>query len=297
MRKWLVIAALLIISGLIVFVIAMSANNWDFSKLSTVKYVDNTYQITEDFISLSLKTDTADIHFAPSDDGSCRVHCHELEKAMHSVDVQDGTLTIQVNRGKDWHDYIGINFGTPKITIFLPKAEYAMLSIRENTGDIKIPEHFLFETMDISTNTGDVTNNASSLESMKIKTTTGDIRVANISTGRLDLSVSTGDITVAGVTCESDLKINVSTGDISLKNVIAAERFSIENNTGDVKFTGCDASEIFIKTSTGDVAGSLLSDKIFFAESDTGDVDIPKTTTGGRCEIHTSTGDIEIEIQ
>lgn len=297
MRKWLIVAVFLIILGLSIFICVMAANNWDFSKLSTVKYVDNTYQITEDFISISLKTDTADIHFAPSDDGTCRVHCHELEKATHSVDVQDGTLTIQVNRGKDWHDHIGINFGTPKITIYLPKTEYDILSIKDHTGDIMIPDHFQFTDMDISTNTGDVTNNASSLESMKIKTTTGDIRVANIATGRLDLSVSTGDITVADVTCEDDVKINVSTGDISLKNVIAAERFSIENNTGDVKFTGCDASEIFIKTSTGDVAGSLLSDKIFFAESDTGDVDVPKTTTGGRCEVYSSTGDIKIEIK
>ncbi len=47
----------------------------------------------------------------------------------------------------------------------------------------------------------------------------------------------------------------------------------------------------------GDVKGTLLSEKAFFAESDTGDIDVPKTNVGGRCEITTDTGDIQIQIQ
>ena len=90
---------------------------------------------------------------------------------------------------------------------------------------------------------------------------------------------------------------NGNTGAISLKNVIAAEKFSIERSTGDVKFDGCDAAEIFVKTDTGDVTGSLLSNKIFVVEADTGSVDVPKTATGGKCEITTDTGDINISIK
>ena len=88
-----------------------------------------------------------------------------------------------------------------------------------------------------------------------------------------------------------------NTGDISLKNVNAAEKISIERSTGDVRFDGCDAAEIFVKTDTGDVAGTLLSDKVFIVETDTGSVDVPKTVTGGQCEITTSTGDINISIK
>ena len=47
----------------------------------------------------------------------------------------------------------------------------------------------------------------------------------------------------------------------------------------------------------GDIEGTLLTDKIFMAESDIGEVDVPKTTSGGRCEINTNTGDIDIEIK
>jgi hypothetical protein len=57
----------------------------------------------------------------------------------------------------------------------------------------------------------------------------------------------------------------------------------------------CD--EIYLKTDTGDVSGFLLSDKIFIAESDTGRISVPKTFTGGKCEVKTDTGNIKITVK
>ena len=82
-----------------------------------------------------------------------------------------------------------------------------------------------------------------------------------------------------------------------MNNVIAAEKFSIKRNTGDVRFDGTDAAEILVETDTGDVTGTFLSEKTFFVETDTGSVDVPESITGGRCEITTNTGDIELDIQ
>ena len=93
------------------------------------------------------------------------------------------------------------------------------------------------------------------------------------------------------------MRTSESTGDITLKNVIATEKFSIETDTGDVRFESSDAAEIFIETDTGDIIGSLLTDKIFITHTDTGRVDVPKTVTGGRCEIITDTGDIVLKIK
>ena len=81
-----------------------------------------------------------------------------------------------------------------------------------------------------------------------------------------------------------------------MKNVVASEGFIIERGTGDVSFDSCDAAEIFVETSTGDVKGNLLSDKVFIAKSDTGKVNVPKTVLGGRCEIKTDTGNITLSI-
>ena len=82
-----------------------------------------------------------------------------------------------------------------------------------------------------------------------------------------------------------------------MNHVIAANKFSIERSTGDVKFSRCDVAELYLKTSTGNVTGSLLADKVFITDTNTGSVDVPKTAVGGRCEIKTGTGDIKIKIE
>lgn len=314
-KVWLIIAAFLVLFGAIVFTGIMTTLKWDFSKLATVNYETNTYVISEAFDSIYANTDTADIVFVFSDDGKCRVECYEEENAKYSVTVENSTLTIQLIDERSVYNFIGLNFGSPKITVCLPKTEYSSLTIKESTGDIKIPKDINFNNVDILLNTGDVAFNASASETVKIKTSTGDIRVENTRIGTLDLSVSTGTVTVSDVTCEGDITVAVSTGksrlseirckslisrgstgDILLNNVIAAEKFSVERSTGDVKFDGSDAAEIFVKTDTGDVTGRLLTDKVFITKTDTGDVDVPKTVSGGRCEIVTDTGDIKIDV-
>lgn len=316
-KVWLIIAASLVLIGCILFAGVMSTLRWDFRKLSTVEYETNTYEISEAFDGISMNTDTADIVFAFSDDGKCRVECHEEENAKHSVIVEDGTLTIEVIDERSVYDYIGnINFDSAKITVYLPKAEYTSLLIHENTGDVEIPKDFTFKDVDISLSTGDVDFCASASETIKIKTSTGDINVENISVGALELSVSTGRVTVSSVACKGDVTVDVSTGkayltdiacksvissgstgDISLDNVIAAENFSIKRSTGDIRFDSSDAAEIFVETHTGDVTGTFLTDKVFITQTDTGRVDVPKTVIGGRCEINTDTGDIKIKIE
>ncbi len=302
---------------------------------SEFKYKINTYEITESFENLSINTDTADITIKLSDDTKSKIVCHETnENIKHSVNVQNDTLAINLNDNRKWYDYIEINFGSPKIEIYLPIKDYSALNIKEDTGDIEIANDFSFMDVNITLSTGDI-NFCADAENIKIKgstsditlesistgavnisTSTGDIYLKNMSADKINLSTSTGDIIASGVTCKADAKLNVSTGkitikdaklknlitygstgDISLKNVLAGNKFSIKRSTGDVKFNACDADEIFIVTDTGDVKGSLLSSKIFLTNTDTGNIDVPKTTTGGKCEITTDTGNIEITIK
>lgn len=313
-KIWLFAATALILLGIVLFTIAMTLNHWDFSKLSTVTYETNTTTISNEFCNIYIQTETTDIIFALSNDDVCKVVCYEEENNIHSVTIQNDTLTIQSN--KKWYDYIGIGWETSKITVYLPATEYDSLFISENTGDIEIPNDFQFQNITISTSTGDIKNFSSVSENLKIKTSTGDVYIKNISAKTMSISVSTGNVDIISATCEEDLEINVSTGkakisdiscknmistgitgDIALLNLIAEERISINRNTGDVKFDDCDANEIFIKTSTGDVFGSLLSEKLFVTESNTGKITVPKNTIGGRCEITTDTGDIKITIK
>lgn len=262
---------------------------------SSSKYETNIHEINEEVNSISIKTATAHIEFVPSDDGICRVVCYEEAKERHSIEVQNGTLTINVLNDKEWYDYIGVNIDSPKITIYLPAAEYSSLVIEGSTGDIKISKDFVFTSIDVSLSTGDVKCYASAEETIKIVTNTGNVYMEGISATSLDLMVSTGRVTVSDIVCKN-LTSQGDTGDISLKNVISTEKISIERETGDVTLEASDAVEIFITTNTGDVKGSLLTDKVFITKTDTGRIDVPNSITGGRCEITTETGNIKISI-
>lgn len=318
-KVWLSIASSLVLIGCILFVGVMATLKWDFMKLATIKYKTDTYEINEAFDSISLNTDNADITFVLSDDENCRVECHEETTVNHSVTVEDGTLAVELIDKRSLYDligYIGLNFGSPKITFYLPRTEYTNILINGDTSDIKIPDDFMFKDVDISLSTGDVDFCASASEKIKIKTSTGDIRIDNSTASTLKLKVSTGKVTVSGVTCTGNVTVDVSTGktflsntqcksvissgstgDIYLDNVVATEKFSIERSTGDVKFDRSDATEIHVKTDTGDVTGSLLTDKVFITQTDTGDVDVPNSVTGGKCAITTDTGDIILTMQ
>lgn len=314
-KIWLITAGALILFGGIAFLVLMSALKWDFKKLSTVKYETSTHEISEDFVGISISTDTADIVFARSDDERCKVICYEEETAKNSVTAENGKLVIKTENKKSGLDYIGFYFEQPKITVLLPKSEYNSLKVKESTGNVKISKDFIFKNVDINLSTGDVDFCSPSSESVKIKTSTGNIGVNQASLDTLELSTSMGTVTVSSVKCSGDIEIKASTdrvsltditcksfkstgdtGDILLKNVIASEKLSIERSTGNVKFDGCDAAELDIETDTGDVTGNLLTKKVFITDTDTGEVDVPKSAEGGKCEIETDTGNIKIKI-
>ena len=275
-KTWLIIAACLVLIGCILFGGVMQMLKWDFTELTTVKYETNRYELQEEYKNISIVTDTANVELVPSENQTTSVVCYEQENLKHSVTVKDGTLAIEIDDTRKWYEHIGIHFGTPKLTVYIPKEELGTLCVKASTGDIC---------------------------------------VENMSAGTLDLSVSTGRITVTNVTCQVDANIRVSTGktvltdlqcknltsigntgSMVLKQVIAKEKLSVQRSTGDIKLEGCDAAELFLETDTGDVVGSLLTEKVFIAHTDTGKVAVPKTVTGGRCEITTDTGDIKITI-
>ena len=314
-KTW-IIALILIVVGAGLFAVAMAANGWDFTQLSTRPYVTKTHTVTEPFTDLSINASTAKVVLLPSSDGTVRVTCFDDEHVTYEVVVRDGTLEITpMYKKKAWHEHIAITLEQSKITVELPESVYGTLTVRKSTGRVEIPADFAFENIDITTGTGDISVAASVYGSLKLHTSTGDIRVEGGTPTSMDLSVSTGKINVTDVTCSGDLLLKVSTGkslltnltcknlttqgntgDITLKNVIATESISIKRTTGDVRLERCDAAALVIETDTGDVTGSLRTAKIFAPKTDTGKIRVPQSDVGGRCEITTSTGDITLEI-
>lgn len=315
-KAWLILATCFIFVGLIMFASVMLNFNWDFSKLSTTKYELNSHKINNEFSNISIDTDTADIIFVKSNNEECRVECYEEEKINHLVSVSDDTLFIMINDIRDWYDYIGINFDSPKITVYLPESDYKTLSVSDSTGNINVFKELKFDNIDAVLSTGDINVFSSVSNGVKIKTSTGDINIDSISVGSLELTASTGKITVSAINCDGDINIKTSTGrnnladikcknlysksdtgDISLSEVFASEKISITRSTGDVKFYSSDAAEVSVETDTGDVSGTFISEKTFITKTDTGRIEVPQGISGGKCTIKTNTGDIKLNVQ
>ncbi len=295
-KIWLIAATAFIVVGVLIFIVALATANFDFTKLSTKEFETMTYEFNQDFDNISVNVETATVIFASADDGVCKVECVEERKVKHSVKIQDGTLTISAVDNRKWYDYIGITFKTPKVTVYLPKDVYTSLSVKTATGNIDVPDKFKLETLAITGTTSNIACYANVSKSIELKTTTGNITLGSAQTETVSLSATTGKVTVKGVACKN-LTAKCSTGHIELKNVIAQEHIKVENTTGGVNFEACDAADITVKTSTGNVRGTLLSEKIFVTDTSTGRVRVPSSASGGRCEITTSTGNIEIEIE
>ncbi len=294
---WLIIAISFILVGGIIFVGVMNSLKWDFKVLDTAKYETNIYNITDQFENISLKTNTADVVFLRSEDENCKIECLESEKEKHTVSIQDLTLEIGINDTREWYDHIALfNFDTTVIKLYLPKDKYNSLLIKASTGDIEIPNDFTFGSIDIKGSTCDIDCQASTINDLNFELSTGDIEIENITAGDINLVITTGDIDVSNVNCAS-FASSGSTGDIELEKVDAGKSFYITRNSGDVTIDECDADELFVQTNTGDVSGNLLTSKIFVCKTDTGEINLPNTTEGGKCEIITDTGDIIISVK
>lgn len=280
---------------ILIFFLVLAVGIISSNLILTNKLETSEYEINDKFDDIRIITNDADIEFILSENINSLVVCNEQKNINHSLKVKDNTLLVEVDNNRKWYEYIGINFRTSKITIYLPKSEYGELFIESSTGNINIPNNFKFKNINILADTGNIKNYAFVNENIKMKTNTGNIHVENVMANIIDLSTSTGNIKIISTKCENLLS-NGDTGNILLKNVIATEKFIIETGTGDVKFKASDANDIFVKTDTGNVTGSLLTDKVIFAQSDTGNIDVPKIIADEKCEIISDTGDIKITI-
>ena len=311
----LIIAAILLIAGIIIGVVALASAKFDYHMFETMPTELKEYPVEASFRSIEIRGNTETIRFAQSEDGAARVVCRETKKNTHTVKAENGTLQIVSEETTGWRSLINISFEKELITVYLPNDAYEMLSIETHTGDAEVPDWLTFDSaaihagtadvrfdatvknlLSIETSTGDVSINGVSADAIDCRTTTGDVRMTNAACrGDVQAKVSTGEVILEGLTCRN-LVTDGSTGELSLIDVLASGMISIERSTGEVTFRNSDAAEIRVKTSTGDVTGTLLTDKIFETHSSTGDIRVPGSAAGGKCSITTTTGDILIRI-
>ena len=294
-KNLLIIGGILIIVGLVAALIGLISIKFDFSKLDRSSYVTNNHVLNDSFDDIIINSNTADIEFFLSTDGQNKVECFESEKEKHQVIVSNNKLEINVTNKQKWYDYIGFNFKTPTVKIYLNKNTFNNLIINEDTGNINISKEFCFTSINIKASTGNVICHANSLELTKIHLSTGNVELNGLTSKIIDIDASTGDICLNNI-ISSNIKINLSTGKTTLTNVQTNILLS-DGSTGDIILNNVIGSKFMIERSTGDVKFNKSDAQEIYIETDTGDVDLPSIMSGGKCVIETDTGDIKISIE
>lgn len=296
-KIWLIIAGILVVLGPVMIACSLSFGGLRFYTEEFEAPVIE--ELGSTFDQIAVRTDITRVRLATADEGQCRIESIGTKNITHTVQAEDGTLVVRSSDNRTWYERLFANpfvFRVPKITVYLPEETYRSLKVETHTGDVSVGGGLTFDNITVSGDTADFGCEAGVTNSLNIRLSTGNVRLTSPVTGSADITTSTGEISVEGLRSPGNIFLSSDTGDISLADTIAGKTMRIESHTGDVRLDGCDADEIFIKTSTGDVEGTLLSEKTFIAESSTGEIHVPESRTGGRCEIKTSTGDIRIGL-
>ena len=278
-----------------VFVLLLAIGIGRAIHLKSTEVLTN-YTIVESYDDIKIMVDNSDIDIYLSNNSENKVVYTENKKVKIESKVNDGVLTINQNDNRKFYDML-FNFTNFKIKLYLSQELIDSLEINGKTGDVKIGKGFTFNDVTIDNSTGDIDFEANVINDLIIKNSTGDVEVKNSNVGgNLKVETRTGDIELAGVKCNK-LDVKVSTGDTELSNTLVTTDLNLTSSTGDVKFDGFDAANIYVAVKTGNVKGTILTNKIFIARSETGNVKVPETLTGGICKITASTGDIKISYK
>ena len=254
MKKGILIAgAILLLAGVVITVGALATVGFKVHKFSTIEMETNTYPVTGDFDSIEIEENTSDVVFRESEDGTCSVVCYEPKKTAHTVETADGTLKIAAADQRDWTGFMDLSFETRKMTVYLPKNEFADLTVHTKTGDVDIPEGLRFNNATITGSTSDVRCGASVSDKLSIRLSTGDITLSGVSAGAIDCTVTTGDIRFESVSCTGDVMLKVSTGRTAIDELTCRNLHS-EGSTGKASFNNVVVTgTLAIERDTGDV--------------------------------------------
>ncbi len=317
MKIALMIAGILLAVGLILGMVGLASNGFDFKEMNTMNTVENTYTITQPFSHVAIDSSVGAVELRPAADGICRLVCEETEKFYFVSGVEGDTLCVQLVNDMKWYEFMSFRATDVSAILYLPEATYASLHIKNKTGSTTVAGGFTFDSAKAVSTTGSLRFSCNVQKDLDLEANTGSLTVENVIVGgnftlnsntgsvtldtltvdgALALDTTSGSVRMNAVTCKT-LDVEYSTSGVTLTDVVASETMEIEGNTGALRFTRIDAPRIEIETSTGSVHGTLRGEKIVYAHSSTGSIDIPRGTQGGVCEIETSTGGIKVEFE
>lgn len=291
----LIVAACLIVVGLMISFISVAVVGFDFAQFDTNDWKTNTYIIDESFENISIEGLEASVSLVPAADGVCKVVCTENDDVYNEIDVVNNTLTIKRIDNEKWHFNIGISMEESIITVYLPEAEYKKLSVDNSSGRIEVPEGFTFVEAKVANNSGKASFEADVKDALTVENTSGGVYVAENQVGSLKVSGSSGGIDIASVSVKDDMEVGNTSGGIRIQDV-DCKNMMVKGSSGSIRVSSILAKgNIDARCSSGSIQMEDVECVSIDAENSSGSIKCDNVIASDEMMLRNSSGGISLE--
>lgn len=261
-KIWLIISAVLCISGLVCCTVAVSMTGFNFDAFRKHDTAEQkTVTLKDSYQSISINCVSDDITIKRSENNETKIVYYENESNKCNITVEDHCLKInKTTVNHHWQFHFNImdlfsNWGENEIVVYLPENEYQNYQIGTVSGDIKIENKIVkAQEIEFGTTSGDIALTAANAEKVKMITVSGDVK-ADISEGQ-------------------ELSVETTSGDIDFEKT-AVNKITMHTVSGDIKGTTAGNYQYHTSTVSGDISvpvSSEQTDKTASFETVSGDV-------------------------
>lgn len=292
----LILACACVCAGVVLCVISalfilFDPGTGDFYNYHTVEHTPDA-----PFTAVVIEGNTeADILLRLADDGQCRVVAHEQERFPTTVTVEDGVLVIRELTKRRWYDYIQLlPMQPPKLTLYLPAADYASLSVTTDTGEVEVADTLSFGDVTVHTSTGDTRLRCAVTGMLHVTATTGAIDIRSCTPRAVTLALDTGNVVLCDVTATEDISVTTSTGRQELSD-ISCRALRLRSSTGNIECQRIEAAgALQCRASTGRISLSRTKCDALQGRTSTGGIVCQQLEVQGQLTMETTTGDVQL---
>lgn len=170
------------------------------------------------------------------------------------------------------------------------------LLVEGTSGSIEVISVVATNDVAINGSSGGIGVSKVECANLSATNSSGSLRLSEIvANNDVNVEGTSGGVHIDDVEC-ANLTGSNSSGRITCTEVIATGDINLKNSSGGIALEACDAANLKLEATSGSIKGTLLSEKIFQADATSGSVDVPKTTSGGVCEVTTTSGSISLSL-
>lgn len=294
-KSFLIIAAVLVIAGSLLFLAALSRVSFDMKKLGSREYKTEEIPLTEPFTSI--RTDLMDcsliLNDDPLDKNRAVVTCSEDSPV--TLTVERGVLTVTQKDARPWYRHIGFfSFGGASVELYLSRDLCPELHAESMSGDVRAGSLIGFGSAEVKTVSGEIDWNGAAADKLELRTTSGDVSLYKASIPRgITVDTTSGDVSLNDCTAAYTLLVHTASGDIQLKNVSSDGPLTVETVSGEFRAESVTAENVVnLKSTSGDfLLGDFIVHETCHIKTTSGDVHFLRSSAED-FKVQTVSGDV-----